>query len=56
MTTVSIWTVEVGMVDQVFGEIVGVQRVRPDATRITYASGYSRTVALGGRIEVTVNA
>jgi hypothetical protein len=57
MNTVGIWTVKAGMVDRIFGEIVGVQRVRPDATRITYASGYRRTVALGGRIHVEpVNA
>jgi hypothetical protein len=50
MNTATIWTVEVGMVDRTFGEIVKVERVRPDATRITYASGYTRTLALGARV------
>lgn len=50
MNKATIWTVEVGMVDRTFGEIVAVERVRPDATRITYASGYKRTIAIGGRI------
>ena len=50
--TATIWTVREGMIDRVHGLIVKVERVRPDATRITYANGYRRTVALGGRIYI----
>jgi hypothetical protein len=50
--SITIWNIEVGMIDTTFGEIVSVSKVRPDATRVTYANGYTRTIALGGRIYI----
>ena len=52
MNGITIWNIKVGMIDTTFGEVVAVERVRPDATRVTYASGYTRTIALGGRIYI----
>jgi predicted NUDIX family NTP pyrophosphohydrolase len=49
---VGIWTIEVGMVAETYGEVVAVQRTRPDEVKVTFADGYVRRIGLGGYIYI----
>jgi hypothetical protein len=52
---VGIWSIKVGMVAEQYGQVVGVERVAPDAVKVTFADGYVRRIGLGGYILIGEN-
>jgi hypothetical protein len=49
---VGIFSIKVGMVAEGHGEVSAVERIKPDAVRVTFADGHRRTINLGGYIYI----